>query len=227
MIRVHLIKLAQNLILHHTHSPSLPPPPPPPSLSPSPLACPCSLFSTRSLSPSVLHRTIDVPFYNTNIDHLPSDSTETYKDSVRATNSRILRYHREGKLRSSYTIYFGPATWHLWHVVAERIAEADNNDAVRRGGGAAVHEAHQRELARMHLTMVIAQGSVLPCPYCRSHFLNKVSNNDIFSVDSHSETGLYPVRVCMIFASRMISPPSPHRLTFIHLRSFFRSFFFF
>ena len=73
-----------------------------------------------------------------------------------------------GAMRTGFPTYQGPTVWFLWHIIAARVADIENRcDGV-------------------DLTMTLSTVKTLvgyfglthPCPYCRYHFMTRVSRND-------------------------------------------------
>ena len=90
-------------------------------------------------------------------------------------------YMQDKQMRTGFPSYIGPGTWSLFHICAQRIADADP-----RAGP---------QLVTHFLTMFrdfAANGQ--PCPACRAHFLQQVSQNDKHSPNVlSSEANLYPI----------------------------------
>jgi hypothetical protein len=116
-------------------------------------------------------------------------------------------YRKEGHLRTGFPTYSGPAAWKLFHTVAARIAEvqercgdigssspgsgghdgssatsattpppppaADGGGGGGDGGGGGVNPLVVR--FKTTLTYFLQNH---PCPYCREHFLSRLSRND-------------------------------------------------
>ena len=77
-------------------------------------------------------------------------------------------YAAKRQLRSSFTTFFGPPTWHLFHVAAERAARAATSTPQLEAGLVAA------------VGRLIAQiAPVLPGPYCRTHLLERVGHKDV------------------------------------------------
>ena len=74
-----------------------------------------------------------------------------------------------GAMRTGFPTYQGPSVWFLFHTIAARVADIENTcDSV---------DLAMRTLSTVK-KLVAFFGLTHPCPYCRYHFMTRVSRND-------------------------------------------------
>ena len=72
-------------------------------------------------------------------------------------------------LRTGFPTYQGPNTWFLWHTIAARLAEIEDR----------CDPGDTDSLLVTAKNMIAYFGLTHPCPYCRHHFMMRVSRNDM------------------------------------------------
>lgn len=82
-----------------------------------------------------------------------------------------VKYRDGGVMRGGFPAYQGPSIWFIWHTIAARTAELErecgtNSDVIAT------------KIIKTFGTLVPFFGTTHPCPYCRWHFMTRVSRND-------------------------------------------------
>ncbi|CAB9514002.1 expressed unknown protein [Seminavis robusta] len=94
-------------------------------------------------------------------------------------------------MRVGYPTYQGPAIWFLYHTIAARTAAFERQC-----------NANVDKILSTFAIVIAYFGTTHPCPYCREHFMSRVSRNDrdwqTFGLEntlspSQSESNLYPL----------------------------------
>ena len=86
----------------------------------------------------------------------------------------------DGPGRTGYNTYQGPATWGLWHAIAGRITNIEDNCFDKKYP---VNIFNQ--VKAIFVSMIAYYAPVGPCPYCREHFMSRVSRNDMVCLFLH------------------------------------------
>lgn len=122
----------------------------------------------------------------------------------------------DANMRVGFPYYIGTTNWFLFHSVAQRIADLEQNVNLCNTNGITLL------LNRFKNIFLSFIKSGQPCPACSEHFLSKVSNNDRFTDKVNESEGylFYPMEWLILgandgaFESKLASITSPKELVF-------------